>query len=366
MTDWTAIDDPVERLHGFVSGFHATFYTYTGIECGLFEALVEPRTPDKLASQLGLHEPYVRRFCEVGLRWGLLKTDPDEGIDRPTEEGAERPGDGDHYAFCLREPFIRPLADPDDVRYMGDLFRFAAVHLNEDYGNYPRYFRSGETRPFVDRGPTFTDVIEGTTRGLQTIFVEKLIPESLPAFDARLSRGGRLLDVGCGTGHLACRLCDQYPNLTVTGVDLDEDAIDRARERAIDAGVSDRTTFRVRDATTAAAERTSAFDAAVLFMSQHEIDEDDRENLFEALGEAFADDGVVAVFDEVYPACPSAFDRSPFATGVETQWSELAWGNVVPTGSEQRDLLASAGWTERSRTTFADRFVVYEGVVDND
>ncbi|QSW97627.2 SAM-dependent methyltransferase [Haloterrigena alkaliphila] len=366
MTDWTAIDDPVKRLHGFVSGFHATFYTYIGIECGLFEALVEPRTPDELASRLDLHEAYVRRFCEVGLRWGLLEVEPDEGIDQSNREAAERPGDRDRYAFRLCEPFVRPLADPDDAQYMGNLFRFAAVHLNEDYGNYPRYFRTGETRPFVDRGPAFTDVIEGTTRGLQTIFVEKLIPESLPAFDAQLARGGRLLDVGCGTGHLACRLCDQYSDLTVTGVDLDEDAVDRARERAIDAGVSDRTTFRVRDATTAAAEGTSPFDAAVLFMSQHEIDEDAREELFEVLDEALADDGVVAVFDEVYPAHPSAFDRSPFATGVETQWSELAWGNVVPTVSEQRDLLASAGRTERSRTTFADRFVVYEGVVDND
>lgn len=365
MTDWTSIEDPVARLHGFVSGFHATFYVYTGVECGLFEALVNSGTPDDLASELGLHEPYVRRFCEIGLRWGLLEAEPRDR-DGEIDETSEWEGDDDRYSFRLREPFVRPLADPEAAQYMGDLFRFAADHMSDDYGNYPHYFRSGETKPFTDRGSAFTDVIEGTTRGLQTIFVEKLVPESLPALEAQLSRGGRILDIGCGTGYLACQLCRRYTDLTVVGVDLDEDAIDRAQERAHEAGVGDRTTFRVGDATTVAAEDTATFDAAVFFMSQHEINEDGRKSLFSTLGEALVDDGIVAVFDEVYPSRPSEVDRQPFANGVETQWSELVWDNVIPTVTEQRDLLATAGRTEQSRTTFAERFVLYEGVTDND
>ncbi|UHQ98749.1 methyltransferase domain-containing protein (plasmid) [Natrinema zhouii] len=364
MADWTSIDDPVARLHGFVSGFHATFYVYTGIECGLFEALIDPRTPSDLASQLGLHEPYVRRFCEIGLRWGLIEAKPRDG-NGETDGTVQLAGDDDHYTFRLCKPFVQPLADPEAAQYMGDLFRFAAAHVSKDYGEYPQYFRSGKTRPFTDRGPAFTDVIEGTTRGLQTIFVEKLISESLPALEARLSRGGRVLDVGCGTGYLACQLCERYPDLTVIGVDLDEDAIDRAQERASEAGISDRTTFRVEDATTVAAEATS-FDAAIFFMSQHEIDADGRIALFDTLGDVLVDDGIIAVFDEVYPSYPSKFDQQPFATGVETQWSELVWGNVIPTVAEQRKLFATAGQTEQSRTTFADRFIVYEGVNDND
>lgn len=345
MVDWTRVDDPVARLHGFVSGFHATYYAYTGIVCGLFEALVEPQTPSALASRLGLHEPYVRRFCEVGLRWGLLEV---ESADAP-------------YTFRLREPFVEPLAVPESARYMGHLFRFVAAHASEDYIDYPEYFHNGETRPFTDRGVAFTEVIEGSTRGLQTIFVEKLVPESLPSFESRLSRGGRILDIGCGAGYLACRLCERYSALAVVGVDLDADAIERARTRAGAVGVADRTSFRVADATTVATESTAEFDAVVLFMSLHEIAPDRRETIFEGLGDALVDDGVVAVFDEVYPDHHSEFDRPPFANGVETQWSELVWGTVVPTTPEQRDLLAVAGLEERSRTTFADRFVVYEG-----
>lgn len=361
MIDWNRIKDPVARLHGFVSGFHATYYVYTGIECGLFEALVDPQTPSDLSTQLDLSQPYVRRFCEIGLRWGLLDVEPaDDGHE--DDETSGETGSETRYSFCLREPFVQPLAIPESARYMGDFFRFATVHASEDYLDYPEYFRSGETRPFTSHDAAFTNIIEGSTSGLQTIFVEKLIPESLPSFDAQLLCGGRIFDIGCGTGYLACQLCERHPDLTVVGVDLDEDAIDRARVRAGEAGLSDRTTFRVGDATTLSVESTDAFDAAVLFMSLHEIAADRRTALFEKLGSVLGEDGVIAVFDEVYPAHPSEFDQQPFAAGVETQWSELIWGNIIPTLSEQRDLLDTAELTEQSRTTFADRFVVYEGV----
>lgn len=365
MTNWNHIDDPIIRLHSFISGFHATYYVYTGIKCGLFEALVDPQSPSELSSQLGLHEPYIRRFCEIGLRWGLLDTKPSGDGEGADETAEETPGEA-HYSFCLREPFIQPLAMPKAAQYMGDLFQFVAEYTSEDYRDYPNYFHSGETRPFTNRSAEFTDIIEGSTRGLQTIFVEKLIPESLPEFEKRLSRGGRVFDIGCGTGHLACRLCERYPDLTVVGVDLDEDAIDRARERASAANVDNQTTFHVEDAMTLAMESTDSFDAVVLFMSLHEIAANNRPALFEEFGSALMDDGVVTVFDEVYPACPATFNKQPFAAGVETQWSELIWGNVVPTVAEQRKLLNDAGLTEHSRTTFADRFVLYEGVGDND
>jgi SAM-dependent methyltransferase len=360
MTDWLRIENPVERLHGFASGFHATYYVYTGVECGLFEALVDPRTPSELASQLDLHEPYVRHFCEVGLRWGLLTVESDDDNDEYTEAGGSEGGDTP-VTFHLCEEFVSPLAVPESAQYMGHLFEFAAVHLSEDYVDYPEYFQSGETRGFTDRNAAFTDVIEGNTRGLQTIFVEKLIPESLPAFESRLSRSGQILDIGCGTGHLACRLCERYPNLDVTGIDLDADAIEQARTRADALDIGDRTSFHVTDAASISVESPDVFDAIVLFMSLHEISPESREAMFERLGKMIREDGVVAVFDEVYPERPVEYDRHPFTNGVETQWSELIWGNDVPTATEQRDLLATADLEELSRTTFAERFVVYEG-----
>jgi len=359
MTNWTQIDDPIERLHGFLSGFHATYYVYTGIECGIFEVLLDPRTPSDVASELDLYEPYVRRFCEVGLRWGVLTVGSQAAIEGDSEAGSgER---SDSISFRLREEFVSPLAVPESAGYMGHLFEFAAAYLSEDYPDYPAYFRSGETHSFTDRDESFTDVIEGSTRGLQTIFVEKLLPEFLPAFEARLSRGGRVLDIGCGTGYLACRLCERYPDVSIVGVDPDVDAVERARTRADTLAVDDRTDFRIADVASIARNATEAFDAVVLFMSLHELKPESREAVFDELGGEIRQAGVLAVFDEVYPERPAEYDRHPFANGAETQWSELVWGNVIPTVTEQRSLLATAGFEELSRTTFAERFVIYEG-----
>lgn len=365
MVNWEQVNDPVAKLHGFVSGFHATYYIYTGVECSLFKTLIDPQTPRDLASKLDLYEPYVRRFCEIGLRWGLLEAEI-------SEDGKHLNGDrhgvasDSPYAFHLRPSFVELLAIPDSTRYMGDVFRFAAAHLSEDYIEYPNYFHSGKTREFTDRDATFTKVIEGNTRGLQSIFVGKLVSESLPSFEAQLSSGGQIIDIGCGTGYLSCQLCERYPDLNVLGIDLDTDAIKHAHERAVAAGVDDRTSFRVADASSAVIEKEGPFDAAVLFMSLHELTPDSREAIFENLGNALVDEGVIAVFDEIYPERLSEFDRMPFANGVETQWSELIWGNIVSTLDEQRELFSKANITEQSRTILADRFVVYEGERNHD
>ena len=44
--------------------------------------------------------------------------------------------------------------------------------------------------------------------------------------------GTRLLELGCGPGFYACRLSEEYPALKTTGVDLSENLIRRAQDRA--------------------------------------------------------------------------------------------------------------------------------------
>jgi ubiquinone/menaquinone biosynthesis C-methylase UbiE len=52
-----------------------------------------------------------------------------------------------------------------------------------------------------------------------------------------LRAGQRVLDVGCGTGTLAIMIAKAHPEVEVTGIDADEEMLERARKKAAAAGV---------------------------------------------------------------------------------------------------------------------------------
>ena len=57
-------------------------------------------------------------------------------------------------------------------------------------------------------------------------------------------RRGTILDAGCGHGLFSLYLAAQAPDREITGVDIDEDKLDVARQAARAAGIDDRVTFR--------------------------------------------------------------------------------------------------------------------------
>src|SRR5712692_7076165 len=58
----------------------------------------------------------------------------------------------------------------------------------------------------------------------------------------------RVLDVGCGSGSWAIETAQQYPNLSLIGIDISNRMVDYAREQAKAAQVADRVEFHVMDA----------------------------------------------------------------------------------------------------------------------
>jgi 2-polyprenyl-3-methyl-5-hydroxy-6-metoxy-1,4-benzoquinol methylase len=102
-------------------------------------------------------------------------------------------------------------------------------------------------------------------------FDEHLVTDFLPLIPGltpRLREGGRVADVGCGTGHALVVLAREFPASTFTGFDLAADAIERARKEAADAGL---TNVRFEQQDVAAIGPGEPFDAVISFDTVHDL-----------------------------------------------------------------------------------------------
>ncbi|MFV2001251.1 MAG: class I SAM-dependent methyltransferase, partial [Acidimicrobiia bacterium] len=81
------------------------------------------------------------------------------------------------------------------------------------------------------------------------LYLQVLAPEWLAShekIDALLSQEGATVgDIGSGLGWSAIGIAQHYPNVHVTGLDVDQPSVDAAAVNAADLGVADRVTFEL-------------------------------------------------------------------------------------------------------------------------
>jgi SAM-dependent methyltransferase len=75
---------------------------------------------------------------------------------------------------------------------------------------------------------------------------EAIWPQEEPIFARHDPRGGRVLDVGCGTGEITDRLAARFPKASFVGIDVDEAHLEKAKARC--AVFGSRVRFQVGDA----------------------------------------------------------------------------------------------------------------------
>jgi SAM-dependent methyltransferase len=178
----------------------------------------------------------VREWLEQQAASGLLE------VDDPKAEPPVR-------GYRLPPDHIPVLADPDDVRY--EAYRGVdIVRAGRPLPQLVEAFRTGGAPAPLLWEPED----EGGADYNRARFINLLGKEWLPAItdvDRRLRAKppARVANVACGAGWSSIATAQAYPRITVDGFDLDESAIAVARQHAEEAGVGDRVTFSVADAT---------------------------------------------------------------------------------------------------------------------
>ncbi len=246
----------VERIFRNAGAALELYSIYLGERLGLYQSLAQqgPATSVELADRTGTNERYIREWLEHHAASGLV--DVDDVTADPTVR-----------RYTLPPEHVPVLADPDHVDYHG----YKGVELARAARMLPdlvEAYRTGDAPPHQPWEP------EGRAEFNRPTYLNLLGKQWLPAIpeiDERLRADppARVADFACGTGWSSIAMAQAYPRITVHGLDLDEDAIAAATRHALEAGLSDRVSYSVANASEAS--QSGGFDLVTILEAMHDI-----------------------------------------------------------------------------------------------
>ncbi len=235
MGDGTSIDEARLRerqmlIAGYAMGAAVSTMIYAGIDMGLYPALrsAGPATSEEFAAATGFHERWLREWLRQQAAARLLE------YDRATGR------------FSISPEVAALLAEPDELRSLRPNF----TSLTMRYGildRLPEAFRTGLGIRWDDRGPRAAETTENL---FANWYRQVLVPVALPMLEGvvpALERGGRVMDVGCGTGLAMIEMAKAFPRAQFHGWEASRQAIERGRQHALDAGTPNVTFHDVAD-----------------------------------------------------------------------------------------------------------------------
>jgi SAM-dependent methyltransferase len=257
-----------------------------GRRLGLYAAIAAHPSVDalELSQAAAIHPRVAREWLEQQATAGFLDV---------LDAGA----DPERRRFTLPTGHAAVLLDPESPAF--------AIGAATMFSGTAGAFESVVAAAATGRGVSYGAFGAGVRHGLQQLNRPGFVGDLddwltwLPDITARLSEGGRILDLGCGTGWSSVALARLFPAATVVGVDLDEASITEARALAAEQGLTDRLRFECADATDRhqlAALIDGPADLVTIFEALHDMNEP--RAALEAARAVLGDSGAVFVGDE--------------------------------------------------------------------
>jgi 2-polyprenyl-3-methyl-5-hydroxy-6-metoxy-1,4-benzoquinol methylase len=222
-----------------------------GDKLGLYRALAGTGglTPAELADRTSTAERYVREWLNAQAAGGYVTYNADDG------------------RYTLPPEQTVALTEPDSPAYLPGFFQIALGSVIDS----PKIVEKARSGDGLGWHEHVHDVHEGCERFFRPGYNNHLVAEWLPALDgvvAKLERGALVADVGCGHGASTILMAKAFPISSFVGADYHDGSIGIARDRAREAGVSDRVHFEVERA---AAYTGGGYDLVTMFDCLHDM-----------------------------------------------------------------------------------------------
>ena len=220
-----------------------------GHRTGLFDTLAPmgPATSRQLADAAGLDERYVREWLAAMASGGIVDYEPDaETFELPEEHRALVTRAGGPLNIANATQNISLLGRVED-----EVIEAFHTGAGVPYSKYPGF----QTLMAEESAARFDAGLLGET-----------IP-NIPGAVEALTRGARLADVGCGSGHALRLLGEAFPNSEFVGFDFSDEGVAAARKEAAEAGLGN-VEFVAADV--AELEVSESFDFVTTFDAIHD------------------------------------------------------------------------------------------------
>ena len=203
-----------------------------GRKLGLYQAMADIGccTSMALAEVTGVRERYVREWLANQAAGGYVTYDPE------------------NRTYTLPPAQAMVLALDQSPIFMAAAFEVAAsLWLDED--QIVETFRSGDGMGWHAHNHR---LFCGTESFFRSGYRANLVSAWLPALGgvvARLERGAKVADMGCGHGASTILMAQAFPRSHFVGLDYHDASITTARQRAAEQDVKDNISFEVKAAT---------------------------------------------------------------------------------------------------------------------
>jgi ubiquinone/menaquinone biosynthesis C-methylase UbiE len=206
----------LEHVFRDMAGAMSAGMVYVGVRTGLFRAMqgAGPMRLEEVVRASGMQPRYVEEWLKGMAAAGYLAYHPKE------------------RTYALSEEYAYFLASEGTDHFAAGMFEMVPV-LMRVAPRVAQAFEKGGGVPFEDFGPDCVTALDLINRGMYEHRFTDYWLKPLPEVIARLHAGGRMLDVGCGSGRVCIAFARAFPKSEIVGIDPDAESIERARRAAV-------------------------------------------------------------------------------------------------------------------------------------